>query len=316
MKFLVSGSGGFIGSNVCKRLLSEGHEVVGVDNLNEYYSIKIKKDRISSLILDSPLFTFRQLDVAEIGLRKLAIGQNGFDFIIHLAAQAGVRHSVENPAAYVHSNLVGFQNMIELARKIRPINFVYASSSSVYGLNKPPFTEDMDIGQPANLYAATKVSNEMVARSYGHMYGLENTGLRFFTVYGPDGRPDMLFNLAMEHIAKGKPLDLFWEEGATMLRDFTYVDDIVDGIIEATFKPEVNEVYNLCGGRCVSIERALDLIESEMGKPLIRNYVGSVSGDIQETAGCLAKSKKRLGYAPGVGLEAGIKKMCEWYRSH
>jgi len=316
MKFLVTGAAGFIGSNVCKRLLSEGHEVVGVDNLDPYYDVEIKKARISDLILDSPLFLFRQNDISKGGLGRIAIETNGFDFIIHLAAQAGVRHSIANPMAYIHSNLVGFQHVIELARKTRPINFVYASSSSVYGGNTPPFDESMSIQTPQSLYAATKVSNEMVAHSYGQMYGLESTGLRFHTVYGPNGRPDMLFRIAIEKIMKGKPIDLFWEDGAPMRRDFTYIDDIVDGIVEAAFKPEVNQVYNLAGGKCVDIEYALELIEECMGKQLERRYTGKQVGDIEQTASGLDKAKAGLGYAPKVGLEVGIRRMCEWHKAH
>jgi UDP-glucuronate 4-epimerase len=316
MQYLVTGVGGFVGYHLARRLLAEGHEVTGVDNLNTYYSVKRKKDRVTDLILASKDFTFRQLDIAREGaLGKLAIEQNGFDFIVHLAAQAGVRYSVDNPMSYIQSNLVGFQNVIELARKIRPINFVYASSSSVYGCNKPPFHEKMNIGTPASLYAATKASNELVAHSYAQMYDLESTGLRFHTIYGPNGRPDMLFSIAIEKAIKGEPIDLFWNEGDTMRRNFTYIDDILDGIQAAIYKPQKAKVYNLCGKENTDIEYALELIENNVGKKLKRNYLGKVPGDIQVAASALVMARAELGFDPKVGLERGLAEMCTWHLS-
>jgi len=325
MKILVTGDIGFIGFHLSKVLLEAGNSLIGIDNHNDYYDVTLKEARLS-VLREFSKYQHYELDINDIDtLETLEI-----DIIYHLAAQAGVRYSIENPEVYVESNLTGFMKMLELARKIKPKHFIFASSSSVYGLNqKNPFSVDDEVNHPASLYAATKRSNELLAHSYSHLYQIPTTGLRFFTVYGPFGRPDMASFIFTKNITEGKPIQVF--NKGDMIRDFTYIDDIVDGLIKLMAKapqpnsnahPKVNEssapfkIYNLGNNQPVKLMDYIGEIELLIGKKAIIEEKPMQMGDVYKTYAEIAASTIDFGYKPKTSYQEGLKKFIEWYRMH
>jgi UDP-glucuronate 4-epimerase len=311
MKVFITGAAGFIGFHTAKTLLKQGHEVFGYDSINDYYDPKYKHIRLSAL-QDYPGFQFKQGLLEDAPL--LASVYRAFDpeVVIHLAAQAGVRYSILNPSAYIQSNLVGFQNIIELARNSRPKNFVYASSSSVYGGNKDlPFRESHNVSNPISLYAATKLANEHVAKAYGNLFQLPSTGLRFFTVYGPYGRPDMaMFKFAVAMKA-GQPIEVF--NHGKMVRDFTFIDDIVSGILSAANNPEVGQVFNLGNGSPVLLLDMIRCLEQSTGFKADLKMMPIQLGDVEATLADISKAKKLLGYSPKTSVAQGIESFARWF---
>lgn len=316
MKFLVTGNAGFIGFHLTKRLLEEGQEVVGVDNLNPYYDPKLKKARLK-ILKKHANFSFYRLDIANLADFENVFTENKIDKVCHLAAQAGVRYSLENPHLYEQANMVGFLNLLELMRKYEVKNLVYASSSSVYGgIKKIPFSERMKINKPISLYAATKAANELYAHVYHHLYGLNTVGLRFFTVYGPWGRPDMALFLFTKAILEDKPIKVFNQ--GQMKRDFTYVDDIVDGIMASLNKvSELGyEVFNLGCADPVNLLDFIKTIEKSLGKKAKKEFLPLQPGDVPNTFADVSKAKKLLGYQPKVKIEEGVGEFVNWYRQY
>jgi len=315
---LVTGAAGFIGYHVTQQLLSEGDEVLGIDNLNSYYDPALKQARLDRL-LSHNRFRFRKIDVSEpeaiLPLMDLEI-----EAIVHLAAQAGVRYSLENPFAYVQSNVMGQVAMLELARRIRGLkNFVYASSSSVYGANsKVPFDIKDDVEQPQSLYAATKRADELIAYTYAHLYGLACTGLRFFTVYGPWGRPDMAYYSFTRAIIEGKPIRIF--NHGQMWRDFTYIDDIVQGTVRALRRPATGEpphaVYNLGNCQPQKLTDFVAVLEEKLGLKASLIFAPMQAGDVTHTFADIEASRRDLGFEPVTPIEAGLKHFVGWYKGY
>ena len=315
---LVTGAAGFIGYHVTRQLLSEGEEVLGIDNLNSYYDPALKQARLDRL-LSHNRFRFRKIDVSEpeaiLPLMDLEI-----EAIVHLAAQAGVRYSLENPFAYVQSNVMGQVAMLELARRIRGLkNFVYASSSSVYGANsKVPFDIKDDVEQPQSLYAATKRADELIAYTYAHLYGLACTGLRFFTVYGPWGRPDMAYHSFTRAIIEGKPIRIF--NHGEMWRDFTYIDDIVQGTVRALRRPATGEpphaVYNLGNCKPQKLTDFVAVLEEKLGLKASLIFAPMQAGDVTHTFADIEASRRDLGFEPVTPIEAGLKHFVGWYKGY
>ncbi len=314
MAILLTGIAGFIGSNVAKKLLSAGVDVVGVDNFNDYYDPKIKRDRIAKFLGDYD-FKVYECDIADKEKLQGVFANHKIDKICHLAAQAGVRYSLENPDAYIMSNIVGTNNIFELAKDYGIKEVVYASSSSVYGGNtKIPFAESDAVDNPISLYAATKKANELQAHVYHHLYGVNCVGLRFFTVYGPWGRLDMALFKFTKAILAGRPIDVY--NNGQHRRDFTYIDDIVAGIVAALNHCQGYEVYNLGNNRPVDLEYFIGQIEEQLGQKAIKNYLPLQIGDVPETYADIDKAKNKLGYEPKVGIEEGIKNFIAWYREY
>jgi len=331
MKILVTGAAGFIGFHVSRKLLDQGHQVVGIDNLNDYYDVSLKDARLTELAPYSG-FRFEALDVADReGIARLFEVEE-FDRVVHLAAQAGVRYSLENPHAYVDSNLVGFVNILEGCRHHQVEHLVYASSSSVYGANETmPFSENDNVDHPVSLYAATKKANELMAHTYSHLYGLPTTGLRFFTVYGPWGRPDMSPLLFANAITQGKPLKVF--NYGKHRRDFTYIDDIVNGVLLSLMRiPQGNpewsgeqpdpssskapwKVYNIGNSQPVELLRYIELIEQALGKTTEKELLPLQPGDVEHTYADVSQLQKDTGYQPTTSIEEGVEKFVAWYRS-
>jgi len=318
MRFLITGAAGFIGAATAQRLLARGDEVVGVDNLNEYYAVALKKARLERLRANKG-FSFARLDIADAAaLKKAATGE--FDGILHFAAQAGVRYSIENPFAYERSNLQGHLSVLELARSLEPAHVVYASSSSVYGANeKAPFAESDRTDEPVSFYGATKKANEVMSAAYARLYKLPLTGLRFFTVYGPWGRPDMAYLIFMEKMQKGEPIEIFNQ--GKMGRDFTYIDDIIDGVIAALAHPPGEEdalhrVFNLGNDRPEELMTLVSLIEAEMGIEARKIFKGMQKGDVVRTWADISRARKILGYQPAIGLKEGIARTAEWRKTY
>ena len=315
---LVTGAAGFIGYHVTQQLLSEGEEVLGIDNLNSYYDPALKQARLDRLLRHNR-FAFRKIDVSEpeaiLPLMDLEI-----EAIVHLAAQAGVRYSLENPFAYVQSNVMGQVAMLELARRIRGLkNFVYASSSSVYGANsKVPFDIKDDVEQPQSLYAATKRADELIAYTYAHLYGLACTGLRFFTVYGPWGRPDMAYYSFTRAIIEGKPIRIF--NHGQMWRDFTYIDDIVQGTVRALRRPATGEpphaVYNLGNCQPQKLTDFVAVLEEKLGLKASLIFAPMQAGDVTHTFADIEASRRDLGFEPVTPIEAGLKHFVGWYKGY
>ena len=330
-KILVTGAAGFIGFSLAKALVqNKQYEVVGYDNINNYYDPQLKYDRLQQLGIDrSSLrqgevmpseqyanFQFIQLDLENLtGMQSLFATEN-FDIVVHLAAQAGVRHSLRNPHVYVSSNVGGFVNMLECCKNHKIKHLVYASSSSVYGLDsKIPFSETEPTNHPVSLYAATKRANELMAYTYHHLYRLPVTGLRFFTVYGPWGRPDMSPMLFAKAIKDGKPIKVF--NHGKMRRDFTYIDDIVDGIVKVTeAQPTGNSIYNIGNSRPVELMDFIELMEKSIGKEAIKELLPMQPGDVYETYADTSALTAATGYHPTTPLEEGIPKFLEWYLSY
>jgi len=332
VKILVTGAAGFIGMTTSLRLLARGDEVVGLDNLNDYYEVSLKENRLKRLTA-LPGFRFVKLDVGDrAGMEKLFAAEK-FDKVIHLAAQAGVRYSIQNPHAYVDSNLVGFINVLEGCRHSQVQHLVYASSSSVYGGNtKMPFSEHDSVDHPVSLYAATKKANELMAHTYSHLYGLPTTGLRFFTVYGPWGRPDMALFLFTKAILEGRPIDVF--NHGNMKRDFTYIDDIVEGVIRvmdrnAAANPEYDpiaadpatsnvpyRVFNIGNNNPVQLLDFIGAIENALGMKAEKRLLPLQDGDVPATYANTDLLNDWVGFVPGTSVEDGVGRFVSWYRDY
>ena len=331
MHYLVTRACGFIGYHLCLRLLHDGHSVIGIDNMNAYYDVQLKRDRLDQLQKRSE-FSFQLLDIADAKELHEVFAHNSFDAVIHLAAQAGVRYSLDHPEAYVQSNVVGFANLIQECRIAHVAHFVYASSSSVYGANDhSPFSVSDPVDHPISLYAATKRADELIAHAYSYLFSLPTTGLRFFTVYGPWGRPDMALFLFTDAIVKGKPLILF--NGGEMYRDFTYVDDIVEAvtrIIPLVPKQSVQQtlldspssstapfrVYNIGHGSPVRVGDCVDFIEKCLGKKAIRVSAPIQSGDVVSTHADIESLRHDTGFSPSIPIEVGIPRFVDWYLNY
>lgn len=291
-----------------------GHKVVGVDNLNRYYDVNLKTSRLE-ILKSFRNFMFHREDIQDLGALKDIFRQSHIDIICNLAAQAGVRYSLKDPFSYQKSNLEGFLNLLELAREYPVKNFVYASSSSVYGQNNtPPFSVDDRVDSPISLYAATKKANELIAHSYSHLYEIPCTGLRFFTVYGPWGRPDMALFLFTDAILKKKPINVY--NYGKMKRDFTFIDDIIDGTIAAIERPAPCEIFNLGNSESVSLLDFIHIIEQEIGQEAEKNMMPMQPGDVAETAADIRKSRELLGFDPKTSLHEGVRKFIAWYQEY
>ena len=318
-RYLVTGAAGFIGANVAQALLDAGCEVVGVDSVNDYYDVDLKQYRLKPL-LDHSGFSFVQGDLADAQIVDSLFARHDFDCVIHLAAQAGVRYSLENPGAYIQSNIVGFQHLIEACREKPPAHFVFASSSSVYGnSDREWFSETDPTDTPVSLYAATKKSNEMVAHTYAHLHGLPATGLRFFTVYGPAGRPDMAYFGFTKAIVEGTPIQVFNE--GQLERDFTYIDDIVSGVVAAAGAPPVDlevpyRLLNLGNHQPVKLGDFIATLEGLLGKEANKELVGMQPGDVYRTAANIDAARALVGFEPSTDLATGLQRFVAWYRDY
>lgn len=319
MRVLVTGAAGFVGYFLSQRLLADGHQVYGVDNINDYYDVQLKHDRLANLS-GKPGFTFQKLDLADQAGVLALFQEHQFDCVVNLAAQAGVRYSLENPFAYSNSNLVGFVNILEGCRHSQVSHLVYASSSSVYGANKKvPFSVEDNVDHPVSLYAATKKANELMAHTYSHLYGLPTTGLRFFTVYGPMGRPDMAYFKFVQAIEQGRPIDVY--NHGDMKRDFTYIDDIVDGIqtlVEGAPLPADDEtphrVYNLGNNNPEQLLEMISLLEAALGRQARKNLLPMQPGDVLATYADIRHSTQDFSFVPKTDLATGLKRFAAWYR--
>jgi UDP-glucuronate 4-epimerase len=312
MKILVTGSAGFIGFHLIKKLLARGDEVVGLDNFNSYYDPKLKEARNAKLV-EHKNFTLIKGDILDKETIDKAI--TGVDRVCHLAALAGVRYSLEHPEEYISNNIVGFFNVIDAVKRHEIPGFIYASSSSVYGGNdKLPANEEDRVDDPISLYAENKRENEMLAHTYHHLYGFPVTGLRFFTVYGPYGRPDMALFLFTDAILKDNPIQIFGE--GKMQRDFTFIDDIVEGIIASIDKNHDEEVFNLGSGRKEELMDFVSLIEKECGKEGKKEMLGMQPGDVRASLADISKARKMLGYDPKTSIAEGIPQFVEWFREY
>ena len=313
MNVLVTGAAGFIGFHVAKRLVAEGHHVIGLDNLCPYYSVRLKKDRAK--ILEEAGVLIVNQGVEEIDSLRALVAREKISHIVHLAAQAGVRYSLQEPAAYLRSNVDGFLSILEAARAFPEIITVWASSSSVYGSNtKLPFSEDDRTDSPTNLYGATKKANEVMAHAYHHLFGLNLIGLRFFTVYGPWGRPDMAYFLFAEKMMRGETIELFG--GGQLRRDFTYIDDIVDGIVAALSVPKKFKVYNLGNHRSESVDSLVSCLETSLQCTARVRRIERPVEDMVETCADIRRASEDLGFFPRVSLAEGIDRFAAWYLSY
>jgi UDP-glucuronate 4-epimerase len=329
---LVTGAAGFIGYHLAERLLAEGRRVVGLDNLNDYYDPSLKEARLERLEASDD-FTFARIDLGDRRKMEALFATYGFDIVVNLAAQAGVRYSIENPRSYVDSNLVGFLNLLEGCRHTGVGHLVYASSSSVYGANTSmPFSVHDNVDHPLSLYAATKKANELMAHTYSHLYDLPTTGLRFFTVYGPWGRPDMALFKFTKKILAGEPIDVF--NYGNHRRDFTYIDDIVEGVVRVmTTTPEPNpdwsgddpdpatsrapwRVYNIGNSQPIELMRYIEVIEDCLGKKSEKNLLPMQPGDVPDTYADVTALKDDVGYKPDTSIEEGVGKFVGWYRGY
>ncbi|AUJ71702.1 MULTISPECIES: NAD-dependent epimerase [unclassified Pseudoalteromonas] len=331
MNYLVTGAAGFIGSAVVKKLTNQGHRVVGIDNLNDYYEVSLKEARLARI--EHPLFQFIKLDISDREQTLALFESHQFHRVIHLAAQAGVRYSIENPHAYADSNLVGHLNILEGCRATNVGHLIYASSSSVYGLNqKVPFSTSDSVDHPISLYAATKKSNELMAHSYSHLYQIPTTGLRFFTVYGSWGRPDMAPHIFTKKILSGETIDI--NNHGDMWRDFTHVDDIVEGVVRiADVLPSANSewtveqgspasssapyaVYNIGHGHPINLMEFVQAIESELGIEAKKNFRGMQPGDVYRTYADTADLFEATGYKPKVSVAEGVSELVSWFKEY
>lgn len=309
---LVTGAAGFIGSATCEALLKKGVSVVGVDNFNDYYDVKLKRDRVKNLKDKCRIY---ECDIADLKALEKIFSRNKVDQVCHLAAQAGVRYSLTNPFVYENSNVLGSLNLLEICRRQGIKSFIYASSSSVYGNNKKiPFSVDDPVEQPISLYAATKRSVELMAYSYHHLFGIHSTGLRIFTVYGPWGRPDMALFKFTQSILDEKPIGVY--NYGKMKRDFTFITDIVNGILAALEKNYPFEIFNLGNSNTVEVLYFIECIEKALKKKAKMNLLPLQPGDVLETYADIEKSKKMLGFDPKMRIEEGVKKFVEWYKEY
>jgi UDP-glucuronate 4-epimerase len=332
MSILVTGAGGFIGFHLCKRLIGERQEVIGIDNINNYYDVKLKNKRIEILKNSSKnFFHFFNEDIENKENIFRIFDKYNPTKVVNLAAQAGVRYSIENPDAYIQANLVGFLNIIECCRKFKVDHFVYASSSSVYGGNeKMPFSEVHNVDHPVSLYAATKKSNELIAHSYSHLYSIPSTGLRFFTVYGPWGRPDMALFLFTKAIIEDNPIEVFNQ--GNMIRDFTYIDDIIESLFRVLNKPPKNDplfnkanpnpsiswaphrIFNIGNSEPTPLMKFIEAIESSLGKKAKKIFLPMQPGDVKATSADTKLLEQLIDFKPHTSVEVGIKNFVDWYR--
>ncbi|OGR20110.1 MAG: capsular biosynthesis protein CpsI [Desulfobacula sp. RIFOXYA12_FULL_46_16] len=332
MKILVTGAAGFIGFSLTCRLLKDGHEVCGLDNLNDYYDVNLKKNRLS-IIEKNSKFEFQRMDLADREAIKKLFSTHSFDYVINLAAQAGVRYSIENPGSYIDSNLVGFGNILEGCRHSKVKHLVYASSSSVYGLNTSmPFSVRHNVDHPISLYAASKKANELMAHTYSYLYNLPTTGLRFFTVYGPWGRPDMALFLFTKAILANEPIKVF--NNGNMQRDFTYIDDIVEGVVRvmntvpladpewSSDRPNPStscvpyKLYNIGNNQPVALMEFVGAIEKAIGKKALKEYLPLQAGDVPATYADVNDLIKDTGFKPSTPIAEGIQNFIDWYRDY
>ncbi|WP_026942587.1 NAD-dependent epimerase/dehydratase family protein [Hellea balneolensis] len=314
MIILLTGTAGFIGFHAARRLLSEGHRVIGIDSLNDYYDVSLKYARLAEL-KSHENFEFYKVEISDHKALDVAAKDKGVTHILHLAAQAGVRYSLDNPRAYIQANVMGHLNILEFARHSGTVEHVaYASSSSVYGDREDgPFTETDKVRSPASLYAATKLGGEMLAESYQRLYGIPQTGLRFFTVYGPWGRPDMAYFIFTDKIMKGDPITLFAPD--EMRRDFTYIDDIVDVLPKILSRPPSSghEIYNLGNSKPNTLMQLVDAVEAACGRTGEKIILGKQNGDVSNTFADVSAAERDFGFAPKTDLHEGVKRFVEWY---
>lgn len=332
MSILVTGAAGFIGMHLSKRLLEDGYTVVGYDNVNDYYDVQLKRDRLG-ILNEYKSFNFYEADLVDREALENCFDQEKIEVVINLAAQAGVRYSLENPHAYIDSNILGFTNVLETSRHNKVKHLIYASSSSVYGANvKMPFSTSDEVNHPVSLYAATKKSNELMAHTYSHLFGLPTTGLRFFTVYGTYGRPDMAYFSFAKDIIAGNTIKVFNE--GNMQRDFTYIDDIVDGIVRLIGKPpqannEWNrenpdpnssyapyKIYNIGNNHPVKLMDFIQTLEKHLGMEGKKEFLPMQPGDVQATFADIDDLKKATGFQPSTTIDEGLKKFVEWYKEY
>ena len=332
MKILVTGAAGFIGMHVSQILLARGDEVVGIDNLNDYYDPQLKRDRLARLT-PLPGFRFELMDIVDRAAMDALFERERFDRVVHLAAQAGVRYSLSNPRAYIDSNVVGFTNIVEGCRHSKVAHLVYASSSSVYGGNTAlPFSEHHNIDHPVSLYAATKKANELMAHTYSHLFALPTTGLRFFTVYGPWGRPDMALFLFTKAILEGRTIDVY--NHGEMVRDFTYVDDIAQGVVRVLDRPATADpdfdasrpdparsnapyrIFNIGNNSPVLLMDFITAIERSLGRSATKNFMPLQDGDVPATCADVSELEAWTGFKPGTSIEDGVGRFVAWYRGY
>ena len=332
MKILVTGAAGFIGMHVSQILLARGDEVVGIDNLNDYYDPQLKRDRLACLT-PLPGFRFELMDIVDRAAMDALFERERFDRVVHLAAQAGVRYSLSNPRAYIDSNVVGFTNIVEGCRHSKVAHLVYASSSSVYGGNTAlPFSEHHNIDHPVSLYAATKKANELMAHTYSHLFALPTTGLRFFTVYGPWGRPDMALFLFTKAILEGRTIDVY--NHGEMVRDFTYVDDIAQGVVRVLDRPATADpdfdasrpdparsnapyrIFNIGNNSPVLLMDFITAIERSLGRSATKNFMPLQDGDVPATCADVSELEAWTGFKPGTSIEDGVGRFVAWYRGY
>ncbi len=337
MKILVTGSAGFIGFHLANKLLEQGNEVVGIDNINDYYPTELKYARLKEAGISGdaqfwnkkiksekyPGYSFARMNLEDRGEIDQLFKTEKFDLVCNLAAQAGVRYSIDNPHAYISSNVVGFLNILEACRHNNIKHLIYASSSSVYGNStKMPLSTADSVDNPISLYAATKKSNELMAHTYSHLFGIPTTGLRFFTVYGPWGRPDMAYFSFTRDILSGKPIKIF--NNGDLYRDFTYIDDIIEGIVKTLKKSQTScyghqlpyRVYNIGNSSPVKLIDFIETIEKALGKEAIKEYYGMQPGDVYRTFADVSELEKDFGYSPNTSLEKGIGEFVKWYKNH
>jgi UDP-glucuronate 4-epimerase len=331
-KVLVTGAAGFIGFHLCEKLLEKGLQVIGVDNLNDYYDVNLKKSRLA-ILQAKPQFSFHQLDLTDREALSKLFKQSSLQYVVNLAAQAGVRYSLSNPEAYIESNIRGFLNILEACRNHQIRHLIYASSSSVYGANgKMPFSAHDNVDHPISLYAATKKSNELMAHTYSALFKLPTTGLRFFTVYGPYGRPDMALFIFTKSIIEGTPIDIY--NHGSMKRDFTFVDDIVESIIRLIPKiPQPNQdwdsmnpdpassfapyrIFNIGSNTPIELTRFVEIIEGKLGKKAVKNFKPLQEGDVRETYADVADLIAEVDFKPSTNIEDGISRFIEWYLTY
>ncbi len=331
MKILISGVAGFIGFHLAKKLVSQGHTIVGIDNLNTYYEVQLKIDRLKELGVEIQLeelplkknrekdnFSFHQIDLTDEEKLNELFSTSGIDLVINLAAQAGVRYSIENPKAYINSNVVGFINILECCKKYNIKELIYASSSSVYGnSDKSPFEETDHVDNPISIYAATKKSNELMAHVYSHLFNIKTIGLRFFTVYGPWGRPDMAPFLFTKAILNNNPINVF--NNGDLMRDFTFIDDVVGGIEAVIHKMdafEKYEIFNIGNNKPVALKDFIDAVETSCGKEAIKVMFPMQEGDVYKTYASIDKLNQLTGYSPETNIREGIHKFVSWYKEY
>ena len=320
LKILVTGAAGFIGFHLTKRLCDEGYYVIGVDNLNDYYDVQLKKDRLAELdvFIESGLFSFQKIDIADLSDLEAIFNETKIDIVINMAAQAGVRYSLENPHEYIRSNVQGFMNILECCRYNNVSKLIYASSSSVYGGNaKLPFSESDRVDNPVSMYAASKRSNELMAHTYSHLFGLNTIGLRFFTVYGPWGRPDMALNIFTKNIIEGKPLQIF--NNGKHSRSFTYIDDIVESISKLlnvdSFENKYS-IFNIGGENAIDLMNYVSMIESALSLKGTYDFLPMQLGDVEKTEADLQNLRKVIDFSPKTNIKTGIKKFVDWFRKY